>query len=692
MRHQAELTELAASDRRGVADDLWSWSSGLVPLSLVVVALLASVIIPARQTWVITRLLRETTDVLAPARLTSAQLQSGLADEMGALQSYALSGDSSSLRQHAVIVAENDQRLAKLAVLDERLGGPFRSHAASVRERVIAWRRLVPVATTPAHDRSALARSLAAARSQLDTSRAAVADLSADLSKEAVARDDRVQELEHYGLAANAAMVLAAFAALYAVLMLTLRERRLAESLRRRVAEESARARAEQALREAAEALAGAFAIDEVTQGIAHAALEALGGRGAFVERFVSTGPESSVSKGSDSSAIVTAVAGIGGPPVGTTCILPGSYAEQVLAAGGPILIPALEDGRHPGVLGTLEDPRAPAIAIPLGSAAAPVGALFVLSATGHFRAEDAERAAIFGHLAVLAYSKVQLLEEAIEGRKRLQQVITSRSRLIRGFSHDVKNPIGAADGYAELLHEGIYGALTPGQRESIVRMRRCLRGALALIDDLHELARAETGHLDISSEPVDLADLVRHLVEEFQATAEAGGLHLSVQAGSEIPNTRTSRTRVRQIASNLLSNAIKYTDAGAVTVTVMQRAPTDGADGIEWVSIEVTDTGRGIPPDKLDYIFEEFGRVAGNERPGAGLGLAISRVLAHALGGRITVSSEVGRGSTFTLWLPLTRDTGAEMLIVPVLSSDAMQVDDTRAATSPEHAVKSTR
>ena len=123
-------------------------------------------------------------------------------------------------------------------MLDQQLGGPFALHTASVRERVIAWRRLVPIATSPAHDRSALARSLAAARSQLDASRAAVADLSADLSKEALARDDRVQELEHYGLAANAAMVLAAFAALYAVLLLTLRGRRLAESLRRRVAVE----------------------------------------------------------------------------------------------------------------------------------------------------------------------------------------------------------------------------------------------------------------------------------------------------------------------------------------------------------------------------------------------------------------------------------------------------------------------
>jgi signal transduction histidine kinase len=291
-----------------------------------------------------------------------------------------------------------------------------------------------------------------------------------------------------------------------------------------------------------------------------------------------------------------------------------------------------------------------------------------------------------------LAYAKVKLLEEAIEGRQRLQQVITSRSRLMRGFSHDVKNPIGAADGYAELLNEGIYGALTAGQRESIVRMRRCMRGALALIDDLHELARAETGHLEISSEPVDLADVIRHLGEEFQATAEAGGLRLTVNAATDVPLIQTSRTRVRQIASNLLSNAIKYTDAGAVAMSVMRRGSTDSADGAEWVLIEVADTGRGIPPDKLDYIFQEFGRVAGDERPGAGLGLAISRLLAQALGGRITVTSEVGRGSTFTLWLPLTRATGAEMPTAPARPGDAIQHGVARAVPSPELAAKSAR
>jgi signal transduction histidine kinase len=662
MRERAELPESAVSERRA-GNGRWARTSGLVPLSLVVVALLASVVIPARQTWVITRLLRETTDVLAPARLISAELQSGLADEMDALQSYALSGDSASLRLHDVDVAENNRRLASLGALAIHLGGTYPSRVASVRDRVAAWRAAVPAADL--RDRTALARALRMGRPRLAASRAAVADLSSDLSTEALARDDRVEELEHYGLGANAAMVLAAFAALYAVLVLTLRERRLARSMRRRVAEESSRARAERALREAAEALAGAFAFDEVTQRIAHAALHALGGRGAFVEQIVRRTPEALLT--------VSAVAGSGGPAVGATCELAGSYAQQVLAAGEPILIPALPQGRHRGALGTLEDPGASAIAIPLGSAAAPIGALFVLSAVGHFRAEDAERAAVIGHLAALAYAKVQLLEEAVEGRKRLQQVITSRSRLMRGFSHDMKNPIGAADGYAELLDAGIYGALTSAQRDSIVRMRRCLRGALALIDDLHELARAETGHLELSSEPVDLADLVRHLAEEYQARAEAEGLQLSVSADGNFPLIHTSRMRVRQIASNLLSNAIKYTDAGEVNLTV-RRPSMDGAEGEDWALIEVADTGRGIPPDKLDFIFQEFGRVADNETPGAGLGLAISRLLAQALGGRITVSSQVGRGSTFTLWLPLTRDDGAELVAAPVRGAGTVE------------------
>jgi signal transduction histidine kinase len=234
----------------------------------------------------------------------------------------------------------------------------------------------------------------------------------------------------------------------------------------------------------------------------------------------------------------------------------------------------------------------------------------------------------------------------------------------MRGFSHDVKNPIGAADGFAELLAMGLYGDLNEAQRASVERMRRSIRTALALIEDLHELARAETGMVKLAHEPVDLAELARGLGEEYQAAAAASGLTLSVKTDREEMVVETDRARVRQIAANLLSNAIKYTDSGSVEVRVVSggaapaalpgTAPGDPPD--LWARIEIADTGVGIAPDKQEFIFEEFSRLGGDAHSGAGLGLAISKLLAQALDGRLTVRSEPGRGSTFTLWLPATR------------------------------------
>ena len=626
----------------------WSGSSGLIPLVLVVVALVGSVAIPARQTWLITKLLRETTEVLTPARLLQADLQSGLAEEIGALQRYALSGDTTVLTSYTVTARRDDERVRALEKLVARIQGPAATHVSMIRQRIDTWRR---VSGSPT-ERSALPAGLSAKAGQVryDAVLIAIADLSADFAAEASTRDDRVGRLERLSLIWNVALVLAAFGALSSVIILAGRERRLAALLRTRVEQESARARHEVALRESAEALAGAFTADEVTERIVRAALDAVGGRGAFVE-WVSR------RQGAPDSLSVTAAAGTGVPPLSSSRAFAGSYTERTMASGNPELVTNLGQPDS-GLCTTFTAGPAAAIVVPLGPPGTRVGALFVLSARGHFRSDDVARAAIFGHLAALAYERVRLLDEAIEGRRSLERVIASRSRLMRGFSHDVKNPIGAADGYAELLSGGVYGELNARQQDSIARMRRCIRGALGLIDDLHELARAETGHLSLTAESVDLADLVRDIGEEYQARARSRGLLLSVDVGIDLPLVRTSRTRVHQIVANLLSNAIKYTDHGSVAVNVRRGRVGPSNDGGDWIRIEVTDTGRGIPPDKLDFIFEEFGRVGDGDQTGAGLGLAISRLLAVALGGQITVSSQPGNGSTFILWLPLTPGT----------------------------------
>jgi signal transduction histidine kinase len=663
----ASVVARRTATRQATARRARSTTSGLFPLVLVVVALVGSVAIPARETWLITDLLRETTDVLSPARLLQAELQSGFAEEIGALQRYALSGDTTILARYRTMAARDDDRVRALESLADRLHGPAAAHVAAMRRRIDSWRRASGWPTDRDASRANVSAAVEAAQAHYDTFMIAIADLSADFSAEATARDARVRSLEHLSLIWNFALVLAAFGALASVIILAARERRLAAMLRIRVEAESARARREVALRQAAETLAGAFTTGEVTRRIAAAALDVVEGRGAFVE-WISRRP------GMADGLSVRAVAGMGVPSPSSSCDLAGSYTELVTATGNPELVTNLGQTES-APRSTFTAGPAAAIIVPLGTPGAMVGALFVLSSGDPFRSEEVGRAAILGHLAALAYEKVRLLDEEIEGRRRLERVISSRSRLMRGFSHDVKNPIGAADGYAELLSGGVYGELNARQEESVARMRRCIHEAMGLIDDLHELARAETGHLALSAELLDLSALSRDVAEEYQAKARSRRLSLTVSSDDELPLVRTSRTRVRQIVANLLSNAIKYTDNGSVAVTAARRPVGPGGDAGDWVVIEVADTGRGIPPDKLDFIFEEFGRIGDSDQTGAGLGLAISRLLAHALGGQITVRSQLGIGSTFILWLPLIAGAAGP--------SDAHSRERTREAVS---------
>lgn len=264
------------------------------------------------------------------------------------------------------------------------------------------------------------------------------------------------------------------------------------------------------------------------------------------------------------------------------------------------------------------------------------------------------------------AAEREQLLErerearaEAERRREELERVTESRTRLMRGFSHDVKNPLGAADGYAQLLEEGGFGDLSPKQQDSIGRIRRSIRTALRLIHDLLELARAETGQLEIECVATDVAHAAREVAEDFRAQAEAAGLAVDVRAPEGL-RADTDPTRLRQILANLLSNAVKYAPNGQATVNVEVRGeggPRAGA----WVAVHVADTGPGIPADKREQIFQEFTRLDPGAQQGAGVGLAISRRIARLMGGDLSVDSEIGRGSTFTLWLPPAPPEDAE-------------------------------
>ena len=238
--------------------------------------------------------------------------------------------------------------------------------------------------------------------------------------------------------------------------------------------------------------------------------------------------------------------------------------------------------------------------------------------------------------------------------REEVERVTASRARLIRGFTHDVKNPLGAADGILALLEDGILGELKPKQLESVRRVRRSIGAALGLIGYLLDLARAEAGQLEIHHEILDLGATAREVSEDFRAEAESKQLSLALEdIGSDSLTVCSDHARVRQVLSNLVSNAVKYTRPGGDIRIRVESRPKPDADSGEWVAIDVADNGPGIAPEQQPRLFDEFARFDPGAAKGSGIGLAISERVARALDGAITVASQVGVGSTFTLWLP---------------------------------------
>jgi signal transduction histidine kinase len=413
-------------------------------------------------------------------------------------------------------------------------------------------------------------------------------------------------------------------------------------------AEAARRADEEAALRRATVAVAASGTVDEVIQAIAEGALVAVGADGAFVER---------ISKGAEEMEVI-AVRGAHTPPEGARAALAGSCAERALRDGEPVSVTDLrsEGSALLHAIGA-ECARCSALVLPLQDGGEPIGTLVLVRSTEGFTAKETQQGATFAHLATLAFRRLHLLHETESRREELERVTESRARLMRGFSHDVKNPLGAADGHLELLEEGILGPLNPRQNESVRRSRAAIRSALELIADLVELARAEATLIKIERCPVDLAGLVRDVTEEHRPAAELKGLTLALDLPPRVPLIESDSSRVRQILGNLISNAVKYTDHGEVRVVLETGTQHGGRRGL---AARVIDSGRGIPSATRHLLFQEFGKIS-RDREGMGLGLAISLRLARALGGDVTAESEPGKGSTFTLWLPLERGQAAD-------------------------------
>jgi signal transduction histidine kinase len=229
------------------------------------------------------------------------------------------------------------------------------------------------------------------------------------------------------------------------------------------------------------------------------------------------------------------------------------------------------------------------------------------------------------------------------------QQANEAKQQFLAAMSHELRTPLNAIGGYAELLEMGIHGDVADQQREPIARIRRSQRHLQTLVEQILSFAKTEAGKRELVSTVVPVDAVLAQSAEMIAPQVSAAGQTLAVEGCDDDLYIRGDRDAVEQILINLLGNAVKYTPSGGrIGLTCV----ADARD----VGIRVSDTGPGIPPDKRDAIFQPFTQLdqeLSSRKAGVGLGLAISRDLARAMQGDVTVDASVSSGATFVLRLP---------------------------------------
>ncbi len=259
---------------------------------------------------------------------------------------------------------------------------------------------------------------------------------------------------------------------------------------------------------------------------------------------------------------------------------------------------------------------------------------------------------------SLAAAAESQRLETA-EALGEAERQADARTRLMRGITHDVKNPLGAAKGYAELLGMEIKGPLAPEQKPLVEGIERSIDSALAIIADLLDLARADS-NVAVRREEVDLPAFLRAAADDYRASSGHTGHEIEANVSDEPLVVHTDPIRVRQVLDNLVSNAVKYTPPpGRIELRARVVQDSEPPRAGEWVMLEVADSGPGIPEEHRETVFDEFSRLdESSPMKGHGLGLPTARALARQLEGDLTIEDSA-QGATFVLWIP-QRDAAA--------------------------------
>jgi signal transduction histidine kinase len=277
------------------------------------------------------------------------------------------------------------------------------------------------------------------------------------------------------------------------------------------------------------------------------------------------------------------------------------------------------------------------------------VGTLNQYMAEPHrFRAHEVRLLQVVAQQVSLAIERARLYDRLKEQHAAALAASQHKSRFLATMSHELRSPMTAIVGFAELLHEQIAGSLNAEQKRQARMISASAQHIMSVLNDALDVARIEAGHLECLIEPVNATEVIGEVTDMMTPLARAKRLALDMGQPREPLMVRCDRQRSKQILVNLVSNAIKFTAEGHIQVSGFRDAAIP-----HHAHIAVSDTGIGLRPDQVPLLFQEFQQLpTPYQHLGTGLGLAISRKLARLMGGDIEVHSDYGHGSTFTLTL----------------------------------------
>jgi signal transduction histidine kinase/DNA-binding response OmpR family regulator len=270
------------------------------------------------------------------------------------------------------------------------------------------------------------------------------------------------------------------------------------------------------------------------------------------------------------------------------------------------------------------------------------------------FRPEEVNLLETIGNQMGVAVQKAQLYEETRRQALELEKANKMQADFSAMIAHDLRSPLVNIMGVVEVMMAGMFGAVTEEQKKWLLRLQANSRGLVDLVSDFLDVSKLESGYVDLNREVVDLAGLIEKSIENFRVIALDKKISIRGTIDPTLPSIHADPRRLDQVLNNLISNAIKFTgEGGSVEVAA---AVIDATT----VSVRVRDNGEGIPADEIGQIFDKYrqgGNVKHSSYKGTGLGLVICKMIVEAHGGCIWVESEVGKGSTFFVSLPLKSD-----------------------------------